>query len=313
MKVIYLLPVLIAPASSFSLSAQELGYIPASNAAPEKPAKPVKRINICDFNVQTGILLQSEVDGSVDDFKKINPNSSILNSNLEGFQSYSGWSASGNRAFSVQLGLQFSDREKKAYKSNPLLRLGVFYFSATNLSGNLYKETRSDYDTLSSGSTGATILQDSVTTHSYSMSHLAEQIRFDGSLIFRTNPAARWSLYSGIGISAGVTFQTETRILSTYNIRVENHYQDGSTTVASYYFPPEYTYYEKQKTRNGFGGSAYIPMGLDFRIGKKNEFWKQVHLFLEVRPGMNFTAIPELRTVANAYMQSGFGVRVAWD
>ena len=70
---------------------------------------------------------------------------------------------------------------------------------------------------------------------------------------------------------------------------------------------------EYYKNKNNFGFSAYIPMGIDFRIGRKRKFWKQIHLFLELRPGINGTSIPELRTIVNSSMQYGFGLKVSWD
>jgi hypothetical protein len=57
-----------------------------------------------------------------------------------------------------------------------------------------------------------------------------------------------------------------------------------------------------------FACAAYVPLGVDFRIGKKRAFWKRTHLFYELRPSV--TTIPELRTFANAGVQQGIGLRV---
>jgi len=54
-------------------------------------------------------------------------------------------------------------------------------------------------------------------------------------------------------------------------------------------------------------------LGIDFRIGKKREFWKRTHLFYELRPGINVTSIPELRPITNASVQHGIGLRVSWN
>ena len=40
--------------------------------------------------------------------------------------------------------------------------------------------------------------------------------------------------------------------------------------------------------------SAYVPLGLDFRIGKNNKFFNHIHLFTEFRPTVNVTSVPEM-------------------
>jgi hypothetical protein len=60
------------------------------------------------------------------------------------------------------------------------------------------------------------------------------------------------------------------------------------------------------------GGSVYLPAGVDFRIGKRREFWKPVHLFYEIRPQVLYTNIPELGSSLRGGIQQGFGIRVKW-
>ncbi|MGB0807307.1 MAG: hypothetical protein ACPGRC_11500 [Salibacteraceae bacterium] len=58
--------------------------------------------------------------------------------------------------------------------------------------------------------------------------------------------------------------------------------------------------------------SAYIPLGLDFRIANKSEFWQRVHLFYEMRPSLEMISIPELSTYTTVAWQHGFGIKVQW-
>lgn len=278
----------------------------------EQQPKTVKRISIHDFYIQTGMFLERNTNGTLTDFKTLAPKSVLLNSDFTGYSSSNGFSLTGNSMFSVMLGIQFSDKQKKAYKTNPLLRLGISYFSGTSLTSSLYKDERKPYDTLTSTQTGQTVYRDSITTKSYSMNHSSEQLRFDGSLIFRTNTEARWSLFTGIGITAGLSINANTDIDYITYSRIETRDQNGNTSPSSSSDNFKIKT-ERYSSKNNFGLSAYIPMGVDFRIGKKREFWKRTHLFFELRPGINSTSIPELRTITNASMQYGLGLKVSWD
>ncbi|KRP10370.1 MAG: hypothetical protein ABR95_12205, partial [Sphingobacteriales bacterium BACL12 MAG-120813-bin55] len=169
------------------------------------------------------------------------------------------------------------------------------------------------FDTLTSASTGQTLYVDSVTIENYNMNYSSEQLRFDGSFIYRTNPAARWSMFTGAGITAGLAITTYTDIYYSKYGRTDTRYANETQSSSFSYSNFISSKSESFQNRTTFGASAYVPLGIDFRIGKDKEFWKRTHLFYEIRPGINFTAIPELHTVANVSLQSGFGLRVSWD
>lgn len=275
----------------------------------ESEQKKVKRVMICDFYIQTGFFIDVNAKGSLADFKTLVPQSVLLNNNLSDYSQTGGFGSSGNSMFSAMLGLQFSDKQKTTYKKSPLLRLGINYFSGTNLSTNMHKETSKRYDTLTSNQTGQTIYLDSITTQNYGMNYTSQQLRIDGSIIFRTDPEIRWSLYTGIGITAGVSINAKTDIYYNKYTR-SNHPNSNNYNNFSYSSSGGYIT-ESYRLKNNFGFSAYLPLGVDFRIGKKREFWKRTHLFFELRPGINSISIPELRTFTNPSMQYGFGIKVS--
>ena len=175
---------------------------------------PVKRkLKITDASIFAGMNFQSVNYGTMLDFQKMASQSLLLNQNMQGYSipnvgGVSGpfnrnFGYSGNSSLSASIGINFADKEKTKYKSNPKLRIGIVYFSQTSLSNSLYKADRKRYDTLTSVSTGQTVFYDSVTHHHYHMNYNSDQIRIDASLIFRTKPEARWSMYGGIGIEFG--------------------------------------------------------------------------------------------------------------
>jgi hypothetical protein len=275
----------------------------------------LKRIIIRDFYVQAGVCSDRSM-GTLTDFRTLAPQSVLLNNNLADYSQSDGFVFINNTVFSAALGLQFRNRQRSSYKTNPLLRLGLSYYSLTSLTGSLYKSERKTYDTLRSAQSGEIVYLDSVTTKNYQMNYSSEQIRIDGSVIFRTRPNARWSFFAGIGVTGGYSLDANTYINYSKSDRTETRHPSGNILLSSrfYFFSTGSDNYKSEifNNRNGIRLSAYIPMGIDFRVGKKSEFWKMTHLFFELRPGINVTSIPELRTNTTSSMHYGFGLRVSW-
>jgi hypothetical protein len=279
----------------------------------EQQPKKIKKISITDIYIQSGFFSARNNDGTPSDFKKLAPQSVLLNNIMPDFYQPGGFSSTSNNMFSVLLGLQFNDKPKTFYEGNPLLRVGISYISGTTLTGGLFDEVRKPYDTLTSSQTGQTVYIDSINTKNYSMSYSSEQLRLDGSLIFRTNPESRWSIFTGMGITAGVSFNANTNIYYNSNGKAEARYANGNSFSSYGYSSSGNIKTEKFRNKTNIGLSIYIPLGIDFRIGKKREFWKRTHLFYELRPGINVTSIPELRPITNASVQHGIGLRVSWN
>lgn len=282
--------------------------------AQTEPVNAIKRVHVSDFYVQPSFFSERTANGTLADFKKLAPQSEYLNLNFAGYNSSDGAiNVNSNAMLSVMLGIKFSDKQKSKYKPNPLLRLGISYFSGRTLSNNLYKENRKTYDTLTSSQTGQTIYMDSVFVRSYGMYYVGQQLRLDASLIFRTNPEARWSLFAGVGLTTGFSFSAFTDINYSNYGRSESRSANGTILSTDRNFSSfEAIKTERFNNKTNFGASAFLPMGVDFRMGKKREFWKRMHLYYELRPGINITSIPELRTFTTVSLQHGLGLRVAW-
>jgi len=276
----------------------------------KKLIKSPKKIKIQDAHVQLGFFLEPNTPSSLSDFKKLAPNSTLLNENFSNFNHSSSMGRNGNSIFSVMLGLNFLDKAKQSYKSNMQLRLGINYMANQSLLSSYYKETRKAYDTLISMQTGQNTILDSVTTQFYGMNYNSKQIRLDGSLIFKTNTDTRWGLYGGIGVTFGTSINASTTI--TYSkstiadkpIGINSNYNPNSNVI---------TKSEVFIQKNNIGASIYIPIGIDFRIGKKKEFWKHTHIHYELRPGINYLSVPELRNYTNTCLQQGIGIRSLWN
>lgn len=276
----------------------------------DENSKTTKRISIQDISIQTGLVSNRNTIGTLTDFKELAPQSVLLNNDLTAYSSGGFFTSTSTPISSILFGIQFSDKQRKVYKTNPKLRIGLSYFSGTSLTGSLYKNERKRYDTLTSNQTGQVTYIDSTTDHYYNMNYTSEQLRFDGSLIFRTNPQNRWSLYTGLGFTAGISFNAQTEISYDKINKTEVVY---ATNTPSQYYGANNFKSERYRSKNNFGFLTYLPMGIDFRIGNKREFWKQIHLFYELRPLVNVTSIPELRSITNIGIQNQIGLRVSWN
>jgi hypothetical protein len=274
-------------------------------------ATVVKRIKINEYSIQTGLFGGSPAISTLADFNILAPNSVLLNSNLipDPATYYPYYYQRGpNSMFSAMLGFQFSDKQKTHYNKNIQLRVGVTYFNNSVLSGGLYNSERVPFDTLTSSQTGSLTFIDSIITKGLNMNYSSEQLRLDGTLIIRTNPDARFSLYSGIGLSAGFSFNAKTTIRYITNYQIVHRDPNGYTEHKKSFSGD--SEYEVITNKNNFGFSAYIPLGINLKLGHKTEFWKKVNLFYEIRPSINVTYIPELRTVTNSFVHFGGGFRI---
>lgn len=279
--------------------------------AQEQQDSNISIFSVQDVNVQLGFITGGNTRLSLEEFKLFAPKSELLNNELWEKSDRRGLMVSVKGLFSMQMGIHFGDKQKMKYKSNPFLRLGFTYYSGMSFAGDFELKERHSSDTLQSGQTGQQILIDSITNSTLRCRYRLQQLRLDASLIFRTNPAARWSLYTGLGMTGGLSIKASTDIDYTRSSSTEIIYSDGTSNS-------HHTYDERYESEvfineNISAFSVYLPMGIDFRMGRKKEFWKRLHLFYEIRPGIDFIKIPELGNFSNGSFQNGFGLKVSWN
>lgn len=277
-----------------------------------KPAK-TKMISVNEFYITASGWNEVATNTGLSDFKLLAPRSVLLNKDFTNFNFSGGKYYSSESLFSMLVGINFFNYEKKAPRTNPLLRLGVSYVSGTMLSGNISKDYRVPFDTLSSSHGSSSIYVDSVFGNQLGMYYSSEQLRLDASLIFRSKPEARWSLFAGFGVSTGISLNAHTEITNYQMKGVEMTDNSGGENTSFRNASSNVSFSERFENDMNFGFSAYVPMGVDFRIGKKHDFWKQIHLFYEMRPNITFTNIPELKMYSSAFVQQGLGLKFVWN
>ena len=272
----------------------------------------VKRFTPTSLSIMPFGMIESGSIVTLEDFKTLAPNSTLLPQDLTGYNTNFGYSNTGSFGNSILLGFKFGKKDGSDYRPNPILRLGISYYFNQSLSMGTFKEDRIAYDTLTSSKTGEIIPVDSIFNSRYQMDYNSHQLRLDASVIFRTDPTAKLNFYAGIGATFGASVSSQTEIshhqfsyISSEDINTRNLY------ISNGYDPN----YEKETIANktNLSYSAYIPLGIDFRVSNKSPFWKQVHFFYEMRTSLNMVSIPELSTYTTVGWQHGLGLKVQWN
>ena len=273
--------------------------------------KETKTIKIKDVTFQFNQCSEKNAIGTLGDYKLLAPNSVILNQ----FQSLANktFATEVNNLFIATFGIQLNKNFKKG---NPILRLGLSSNSLSNLSSSYLYTNSARYDTLTSSQTGHSFYQDTSYTEYYSMRNSSTQLKFNGSLNFSTNPEKRWSLFGGIGFGAGISVNNKTTIRRTISHGIDlasgqsiySPYQYDANMSNGYYTGSDHKI-ETFKNKSNICLSAFLPIGLDFRLGKFNPVLKKIHVFYEFRPSFNCTIIPELRSIYKMNFQNGLAIR----
>ena len=260
------------------------------------------QISINEIYLQSGSFF-GQNKGSLADFQTLAPGSSILQQDLSAYQTYPQmfFNLPGqSQSLSVGLGL--------GKMPNATLRLGLMHTSQNNAltTGGSYTETFR-VDTLTSSQSGEQYFVDSFSTHSFNANYAQEQLRIDASLLFRYNADKRWSFFGGIGANFGLSYNAAT----TVHHRV-SPYGDyfGYGFINDLMFIDFGTHEtETFENKGGFGLGVYAPLGIDFQLGKKREFLKPMHLYMELRPGFNINQIAGLGTTFSVGNFSNAGLR----
>jgi len=279
----------------------------AATTFAQTDSKP--KVRISDIMVQSGMQNFNDFSLGLSDFQKLVPGSLWLQND---FSDYAVSRSTGEYSgvFGVTVGLKFLDKEKNAYKANPVLRLGIFD-ARTSPDGVSYSKSESfRYDTLTSSATGNQYYIDSVVNSQYEMQYSTEHIGLTASLQFSTNPENRVSFYAGAGLVAAFSVSNSTKLT---RIEFENFSSDDVYYTRPVYSSSNYDYesgYYSNKASTLV--SLGIPLGLDFRIARAHHFWSMIHLVYECRPSITVTSIPELKTYTSTGFCNTLGFKVTW-
>jgi len=246
----------------------------------------------------------------VGDLFKLASNSEILKDDISQYDKNSFLRTGDGRYVSMKLGLDFADKNGKAYKMNPQLQLGFTYMKSNTWNFNLRDEKRVRFDTLTSSSSSHIIFVDSIYDSKTYLDYSSENLLLDIALIYRTDPLDKWSVFGGIGLAGGVSVRAATDVhrINTSHIRYV-------IPGGNYYYYGEYNT-DPQHDRETFKNEmnilaiAQLPVGVNFRVSKSDNFWKNVNLFYEMTPFLKYLNVPETGSYISVGMKHGVGLKM---
>lgn len=184
----------------------------------------------------------------------------------------------------------------RPYSSNDMytlsFRFGLSYTSSSPYYASFEKSDTIPYDTLTSQQTGNVIYVKKIVSDGYYMSYSCDRLGIHASALIGTNPLRRFSFYTGLSLHYDLTLSASTYI----------YYTEHTEYLPYGMFNNEYGYSylpDKEETirnRTGYAAVVNIPLGMQFRFGKKVPFWKRLYAYYEFSMGMYFEEIPELGT-----------------
>jgi hypothetical protein len=276
-----------------------------SEAQNEKFSKVV----VSDVYVSTGFIVK-DYEFELEDIRLLSPDSEFINKDFSGYEKGKGGYSDENGIFSIQLGLSIRDREGKAIKHNPTLKVG-FSWLVGNQNGPAYNFTsKTRIDTLRSSNGMHQILLDSIYSSSIYMAYKYQNLLADASLVYSTDSQRRFSFFGGIGMAAGISIKAKT--ISNKIDYSRYFYSKTDDYLGSYYDnflfnEPSDDY--KTKNKNNFLAQISFPMGFQFRLSKKLEVLKDIHLTYSFTPGVSFINIPETGNYLSGYSIWSLGLK----
>ena len=265
------------------------------------------QIKITQIHLNAGSFM--DIDKSknkISDFSLLAPGSDILSQDFSAYQQvgyfFSGMMmrdksnlANSSNFQSIQLGLSFAKCPKGT------LRIGIsnVHNELLNASGHYYESHV--IDTLFSSQTGQMYYVDSTISNNYNGNYSNDQLRLDAAYIFEVNAGKRWAFHAGLGLSIGMSYRSTTRLRTEEYIQPYSGYESTSNSQNI----------ESESYGNFMvmGGSAYIPLGINFKLGNKREFWKPFVIYNEFRPTIQLNSIPNNTVKLNVGFGSTLGLR----
>lgn len=280
-----------------------------ANAQPTDAPAPL----LADGYAAYGAFVTREQRVGLSEWHGLLPGSTLLQRDLSGLTGglwdYGPWSngygtgRNGTGCSYLAIGLN-PTRQTLDHGFEQRLRVGFGFLGEESLYGNWGRTLTGVYDTLVSQQTGQMTFLDSSWTEGYTASAYRSRIAADLSYLIRRVSTSRWSWQAGIGIQVGVALSGQVE-LTHYTRRYRDH-------SGNRYDSSEYTVLDQESLR--FGSSLFVStyalLGLDYRLGRTNPFWSQLHLFAEARPMMTLSSLPGSAARFEPASQHLFGVRI---
>jgi hypothetical protein len=265
------------------------------------------QIKITQIHINSGSFMDiDQSKNKLSDFSLLAPGSDILSNDFSAYQTngyyFSGglmrdnpFLSNSSNFQSIQLGLSFAKCPKGT------LRIGISNVHSELLNTAGFKYESYVVDTLISSQTGQMYYVDSSISNYYNGNYSNDQLRLDAAYIFEINAGKRWAFHAGLGLSIGMSYRSTTTLLTEEYIQPYSGFESNANS--------ENIESESYGNFMVMGGSAYIPLGINFKLGNKREFWKPFVIYNEFRPTIQLNSIPNNTVKFNVGFGSTLGLR----
>ena len=234
-----------------------------------------------------------------------------------------GNSFGGAASFSMQfnLGITPFSKKKNELRTNREWRVGLITNLGNRRNFDYYSENSFTFDTLQSNNGYNDVYADSVYQENYFYNEQIFDVSLNVAYLINTGTQRRTYFYTGVGAHLGIAVKSETKIY-TYDNEEVIYYDQGNKPSEqenwywSYWNKENSGEYETRTANINSGiyfARAYIPLGFNFKISKRNQFWKHMNLYTELNPGVEFQIVSGDKTYVNPFFGLAWiGVSYKW-
>ena len=251
-----------------------------------------------------GVLLLDPAIVSEQDFRAIAPGSELLARDLSDHLFRSDVRPMAKAAVGYGIGWHPFRDPVRGFLRRAEIRIGVSQAPDRTTSSTFYLSKEAPYDTLVSSSTGNLYMVDTTFHSVYSIDYSYERLGADLCFLFRSRDLWHFSFHGGLGLQFGSSFnaRTEVRHLTYTESDPEGlGFSRGRATEGEVF-----------RHGNTYWWAPYAVMGINWRMATSNAFWKNIHLFFDVRPMLFLEDVPAVGAFTDITSQPTFGIRTTF-
>ena len=250
---------------------------------------------------------------NLEDWKKLASNSIFLKDDLTKYKQDNNYITDLKPFFNLNFYINTTIKSDPS-KGGGWIRTGLSFGQVNLFDFRLEEKIITPFDTLSSTLNSLEIYVDSVQENELKMHYTSSVVQAEIAYIFKTKEVARWGFYGGAGVGIGYAFNNYVSLTDVRKNYFEYQLSTGETFSDESRSDENYSLnVEEFRLKSSFVVSAFLPVGVTFRVGKKSAFLRKLTLSFEYQAGVQMRRVPELENFVNSYGISQIGLIVKLD